>query len=100
MYLNSCGANVGRVGYFQLMSIGEHCFQFPIILHEIGHSIGFFHEQSRRDRDKYVTIHEQNIKPGLERQFHIRNDTNSLGVTYDLTVLCTMMQILLLEMVL
>ena len=47
--------------------------------------IGFWHEHSRPDRDKYVTIKSQNT---VSKQEHYSNTTNSnyinsLGVPYD-----------------
>ena len=75
---------MGRIGgYIQRISIGYGCFSLSTIAHEIGHAIGFWHEQSRPDRDKYVTIHDKNIQTGREYNFNKRTDIDSLGVTYD-----------------
>jgi hypothetical protein len=40
----------------QNISIGEGCDFKATIEHEILHALGFFHEQSRTDRDDYVNI--------------------------------------------
>ena len=51
--------------------------QRGIILHELGHAIGFWHEQSRPDRDDHVTFVEDNVN-WLER-FNFRI-VSSFGV--------------------
>jgi len=39
------------------------------IIHELGHVAGLYHEQSRRDRARYIDLNETNIMDGFEDQF-------------------------------
>lgn len=48
----------------QVISIGKNCDKFGNVVHEIGHVIGFWHEHTRPDRDKYLKINYDNIISG------------------------------------
>ncbi|XP_050956851.1 meprin A subunit beta isoform X1 [Labeo rohita] len=69
----------------QELSIGENCDNLGTVEHEFLHALGFWHEQSRFDRDDYVTIVWNQIKAGKEHNFNIHNDTvsSSFGLPYD-----------------
>jgi len=54
-------------------------------VHELGHALGFFHEHQRWDRDEFVTIHYENIKPGRAGDYDWIAKTNWIisGTPYD-----------------
>uniref|UniRef100_A0A672L251 Metalloendopeptidase n=1 Tax=Sinocyclocheilus grahami TaxID=75366 RepID=A0A672L251_SINGR len=81
-----CCSFVGRRGGGpQAISIGKNCDKFGIVVHELGHVIGFWHEHTRPDRDEHVDIFRENIQPGQEYNFIKMepDDVNSLGEVYD-----------------
>ncbi|XP_058971466.2 nematocyst expressed protein 6 isoform X1 [Pocillopora verrucosa] len=80
-----CYSMVGRVGGRQKISIGRGCDQIGVVVHEIGHALGFWHEQSRPDRDRYVNILWNNIPSGVRSQFTKMSTStiNSRGISYD-----------------
>ena len=53
----------------QLVSLGAGCVQHGVVLHELLHTLGLWHEQSRLDRDQYVRILWENIRTGKEDNF-------------------------------
>nr|CDJ87993.1 AMP-dependent synthetase ligase and Peptidase M12A domain containing protein [Haemonchus contortus] len=82
---DGCYSLVGRIGGKQPVSLGDGCIQKGIIIHELMHAVGFFHEQSRADRDDHVIINWNNVESGLQDQFdkYSLNMVNHLDTNYD-----------------
>uniref|UniRef100_A0A1B0GM33 Metalloendopeptidase n=1 Tax=Phlebotomus papatasi TaxID=29031 RepID=A0A1B0GM33_PHLPP len=71
-----------------LHSKGSHsggCFRIGTIMHEFLHVLGFYHMQSAADRDDYVDIKWDNIKPKAKKNFRKYSDTyvTHFGEKYD-----------------
>ncbi len=65
---SGCRSAVGRLGGRQELVLGPNCTMGNAI-HEIGHALGLWHEQSRIDRDAHVRIHYDRIQAGMEHNF-------------------------------
>merc|ERR1712215_495017 len=80
-----CSSMVGRTGRKQQISLASGCWHAGTVAHEIGHALGFYHEQSRPDRDQYVTINWNNIISNMKFNFnkYPRSTIDSLGTPYD-----------------
>ena len=66
----------------QKLNIGNGCTSIGTILHEIAHSLGQAHEQSRPDRDDSVKIDFTNIRAGMEGNF-AKSTTAYTAMPYD-----------------
>ena len=69
-----CAAHVGRRGGKQSIWLqGRFLFLDGCgvgnIIHEIGHAVGLWHEQSRCDRDAWIRVECQNIDPARRHNF-------------------------------
>jgi len=81
-----CFSPIGyRRGRVNRISLGNGCQYTGIAMHEMGHSMGFWHEQMRPDRDDHVKIMWGNIKRGMSSQFDklTYRTIDSLGTPYD-----------------
>lgn len=86
LYHCSCCSFVGKRGNGpQAISIGKNCDKFGIVVHELGHVVGFWHEHTRPDRENHVVIEKNNIMVGQEYNFNklTEDEVNSLGLPYD-----------------
>jgi hypothetical protein len=83
-----CRSHIGRKGGQQKILLDTDCRRANVI-HEIIHALGFGHEHSRKDRDKYVTIQWDNIEKKNQIQFNKTEsfplpwESITFGVDYD-----------------
>ncbi|KAK2856562.1 hypothetical protein Q5P01_005297 [Channa striata] len=83
--LSGCWSYVGDDKKGQNVSIGDRCDTKAIVEHELLHALGFYHEQSRSDRDDYVKIWWDQIEEGMEHNFKKYEDdvVTDLNTPYD-----------------
>jgi len=84
---NGCHSYLGMKGGQQTLALASACRVKQVIIHELGHAIGFNHEQTRHDRDNYVSIDHDNIQSWAHFNFelHPESDSRAHGVPYDYT---------------
>lgn len=75
--LNTAGG-IGMVGGEQTMRLRDDATLVTHI-HEIGHTVGLFHEQNRVDRDRYVAIDYSKVRKDEFRQVDAFGSPTTIG---------------------
>jgi hypothetical protein len=78
-----CEANEGYEAMQGQPMEGSGSCTVTTLLHEMGHVIGLWHEQSRADRDTYVTVNYSNVIKGSWSNFEIDPDNHQILTPYD-----------------
>ena len=76
---------MGRQAGKQDLSLDAGCLGVGTIIHELMHALGFFHEQSRTDRDAYIRVRLENVEAENRDQFekYGLHAIDDLGESYD-----------------
>ncbi|CAG9807142.1 unnamed protein product [Chironomus riparius] len=81
-----CYSHVGKINGGQKLSLKiGGCLTRGTIIHELMHALGFDHMQNHADRDDFIEILWENIKPGSEPNFEKVNSRlfGNFGTPYD-----------------
>lgn len=76
-------SELGFRGRKQTIEICDSLCEVGNIAHEIGHTLGLFHEQSRSDRDTHIEVIWSNILPEAWGQFRHAPESEDIG-EYDM----------------
>ncbi|XP_074646631.1 zinc metalloproteinase dpy-31-like isoform X2 [Tubulanus polymorphus] len=82
-----CSSHLGRVGGDQFLYVHRECLTVGTIIHELGHTIGWIHEQARPDRDRHIRVIFDRIPRAYRDQYQKEPwkfvDTKDLPYDYD-----------------
>ncbi|XP_055373692.1 hatching enzyme 1.2-like [Condylostylus longicornis] len=85
---SGCWSSIGRIGGRQDVNVQTPgCFVrgSGTFVHELMHAVGFLHEQTRHERDNYITIQYNNINKSFLHNFDKTSPSqaNAFGTPYD-----------------
>ena len=82
---SGCSSYVGMIGGRQNVTLAASCSTGNTI-HEIGHAIGLWHEQSRIDRNNHIKINWNNVQSGREHNFKTYEESGLDGAEFTSTL--------------
>ncbi|AZB23267.1 hypothetical protein EG339_00860 [Chryseobacterium bernardetii] len=71
-------AHIGYQGGKQTISLDQY-ISVGSVIHEMGHTVGLYHEHARKDRDQYVSIQWNNIQDGQAYNFNKYTSGTDIG---------------------
>jgi len=89
--VDRCSADAGYYGWEtpQSLKLAPGCYKrwtgvfYGTVQHEFLHALGLHHEHCRDDRDFYITINKDNIKPGRKHNFFTCSEKHEICSTFD-----------------
>ncbi|XP_022798117.1 meprin A subunit beta-like [Stylophora pistillata] len=70
---SGCSSATGRSGGKHTLSLGKGCHAKGVVIHELLHALGMMHEHCRADRNEFIRINMENIKPEARIEYRILN---------------------------
>lgn len=70
-------SNVGLQQQVQYIILAD--YSVGRIMHELLHTLGVYHEHNRQDRNQYISVKYNNIKPSYLFDFQIKTDGMDIG---------------------
>ncbi|SEK39079.1 S-layer homology domain-containing protein [Aquimarina amphilecti] len=80
-----CKSFIGRRGRMQELNVGG-CFNKELLIHELGHAVGLYHEHNKYDRDKYIRILWDNIDDNFLSEAQYKKNTTAPGRDFTIGV--------------
>lgn len=81
-----CLSYIGKVwaGGKQDLWLDQNCVYDTGVVHEFLHAAGFHHEHSRPDRDQYITVIMENVRPDYQFAVKVENNMKTFrGFDFD-----------------
>ncbi|WP_299221960.1 M12 family metallopeptidase [uncultured Aquimarina sp.] len=73
-----CQSFIGRKGGMQELNVGG-CINRELLIHELGHTVGLYHEHNKYNRDQYIRILWDNIRDNLFSRAQYKKNTTASG---------------------